>query len=304
MTTDFRCSAAAEERGDALAGTASVVRAFLLVENPGPWGVSAFRDSRWPEGVGTAVQRAAASHRIRPLMIRRGGRPTETTGLRVVLAWAGPEPWLEATVLAGPEQVLDLDLAALGEGRRQGLEPWAGPLYLVCTHGRHDACCAERGRPLALALQTLRPDATWECSHLGGDRFAGNVAVLPTGLYYGRVSPRDVLVLVEAHESGRLDLAHLRGRTGLPMPVQYAEHALRERLREDRIDAVTPLGHRVRVHDAVADFATPDGPCRVVVEIGASDERFPLTCKAVHVDPVPRLRIRDVRALPDHAPYS
>ena len=71
MSSGFRCSAAAEERGDALAGTASVVPAFLLVENPGPWGISAFRDARWPEGVGHAVKQAAARHRIRPLMIRR-----------------------------------------------------------------------------------------------------------------------------------------------------------------------------------------------------------------------------------------
>ena len=27
-----------------------------------------------------------------------------------------------------------------------------GPLYGVCTHGRHDACCAERGRPVCAAL--------------------------------------------------------------------------------------------------------------------------------------------------------
>ena len=46
----FRCSAAGLERGDAIAGTASTVRAFLLVENPGPWGVDALRDSRLPAG--------------------------------------------------------------------------------------------------------------------------------------------------------------------------------------------------------------------------------------------------------------
>jgi len=25
------------------------------------------------------------------------------------------------------------------------------PLYLVCTHGTHDVCCAVRGRPVAAA---------------------------------------------------------------------------------------------------------------------------------------------------------
>jgi hypothetical protein len=49
------------------------------------------------------------------------------------------------------------------------------PIYLVCTHGRHDACCAVRGRPVAAALAAAYPERTWECSHIGGDRFAANV---------------------------------------------------------------------------------------------------------------------------------
>jgi hypothetical protein len=44
----YRCSAAGLERGDPLAGTASTYRSFLLIENPGPWGVDAIRDSRLP----------------------------------------------------------------------------------------------------------------------------------------------------------------------------------------------------------------------------------------------------------------
>jgi hypothetical protein len=36
---DFRCSGASVLRDEPLAGTASTVRAFLLIENTGPWGV-------------------------------------------------------------------------------------------------------------------------------------------------------------------------------------------------------------------------------------------------------------------------
>ncbi|MDP9392751.1 MAG: hypothetical protein M3Q27_00150 [Actinomycetota bacterium] len=50
-------------------------------------------------------------------------------------------------------------------------------------------CCAVSGRPLAAALTAAYGDRVWECTHLGGDRFAGNVAVLPHGYLYGRVSP-------------------------------------------------------------------------------------------------------------------
>ena len=37
------------------------------------------------------------------------------------------------------------------------------------------------------ALAAAYPEETWECSHLGGDRFAGTMNLLPHGLSYGRV---------------------------------------------------------------------------------------------------------------------
>ena len=46
------------------------------------------------------------------------------------------------------------------------------PLLLVCTHGRRDACCAQFGRPTAMALARRYGTAVWETTHVGGDRFA------------------------------------------------------------------------------------------------------------------------------------
>ena len=113
-----------------------------------------------------------------------------------------------------------------------------GPLFGVCTHGRHDACCAERGRPVAAALTASHPAETWEISHMGGDRLAANMVVLPEGLYYGRMDPGTAPQVASLHEEGRVDLARLRGRSPYPMHVQYAEIALRRHLEEDRLDAV------------------------------------------------------------------
>ena len=49
----------------------------------------------------------------------------------------------------------------------------AGPIVLVCAHGRRDACCARLGPPLFDALAPhCPPDALWQSSHLGGHRFA------------------------------------------------------------------------------------------------------------------------------------
>ncbi|HYH35261.1 MAG TPA: sucrase ferredoxin, partial [Nocardioides sp.] len=188
MSEPFRCAASGDLRGDELAGTASTVRAFLLVENPGPWGVDAVHDNRLPGAVKRGLAAAARDHGVRVNLVRRHRRAAPRKGFRVFAAHAGPQqPWLETTVLDGAEALLELDLAALGAGRSPGLDASEQDLLCVCTHGRHDACCAERGRPVAAALATAHPDQTWEISHIGGDRFAGNALFLPHGLYYGRL---------------------------------------------------------------------------------------------------------------------
>ena len=71
----YRCATAALDRGDSIAGTASTVRSFLLVENPGPWGVDAVRDSRLPSEVKAELRERAARAKVRPLLIRRQPRP-------------------------------------------------------------------------------------------------------------------------------------------------------------------------------------------------------------------------------------
>jgi len=163
-------------------------------------------------------------------------------------------------------------------------EPTSRPTYLVCTHGGHDACCALRGRPLARALPA--PDV-WECSHLGGDRFAANVVVLPHGFYYGQV-PGDGGELVRAHEHGQVALPWLRGRAGVSAPGQAAQHYAREALGllgiDDlpvlSIEATTPAG--AEVERWVVALAGPDGTVTAAVESRPSEEAALLTCRATH----------------------
>jgi hypothetical protein len=134
------------------------------------------------------------------------------------------------------------------------------PVFAVCTNGRHDACCAERGRPVAAALAAAYPEQTWAISHIGGDRFAANVLVLPHGLYYGRLEADSAVAMAERHVAGELDFDHLRGPSYAPMPVQYAEVALRRELDEPGLGAVRPTGWSAGDGVTTARFATPRGP--------------------------------------------
>jgi hypothetical protein len=280
VTAAFRCSVASAERSEPLAGTASTVRAFVLLETPGPWGVDAVRDSRLPEEVKDVLTGLEREHRVRPLLIRRHGR---TKPGRPVRLFAGavrePRPWLQTAELEDPREVLELDLSGLAEGRPPGLATHEQPVFLVCTHGRHDACCAEAGRPLGRALAQAAPEHTWEVSHIGGDRFAANVLVLPHGLYYGRLEPGDAAAFAGAHLEGELDLAHLRGRSAFPFSVQAAEIYLRRHTGELSADPLPLLEHTRHGAQTHAVFRSggKEWEVRVHTDVGPPRQ---LTCRA------------------------
>ena len=99
----------------------------------------------------------------------------------------------------------------------------------------------------------------WQSTHVGGDRFAGNVVVFPQALYYGRVDPADTAGLVAAQASGSLDLDRYRGRAAYPFQVQAAEHAIRESEGLLGIDDLSLVGSEPHGEDAWrVRFRKPD----------------------------------------------
>jgi (2Fe-2S) ferredoxin len=181
-----------------------------------------------------------------------------------------------------PEELLALDLDQVSRGVAPDWTPHPGPLFGVCTHGRHDACCAERGRPVAAALTASHPDQTWEISHMGGDRFAANMVVLPEGLYYGRMDPGTASHVASLYERGRVDIERLRGRSSYPMPVQYAEIALRRHLEDDRLDAL----RLVRRQGPTSVFRRDGAEWAVTVHRTTRGEAQ-MTCSLERLSPVP-----------------
>lgn len=283
MTEAFRCTTDSEQNDESLAGSASTVRRFLLLEVPGPWGRDALTDSRLPAGVGEELLRRCAAVKVRPLLVRRHGRsaPRRTT---VFAAVADPErPWLGRTYVDRPADALDLPLDRLAD-RPAPFETAEGPLFCVCTHGKHDVCCAERGRPVAAALAAVHPDPTWEVSHIGGDRFAGNLLVLPDGLYYGRLDAGSAVRMAEEHLAGRLDLDHFRGRCGYPFAAQAAESHLRRHTGVLDGDRGRLVGYAREADVVTATFELDGSRWQVRVRRGSSLPRQ-LTCQALRASP-------------------
>ena len=171
---------------------------------------------------------------------------------------------------------------------------------MVCTNGRHDACCANEGRPLVRAMRARGPAPVWECSHIGGDRFAANVVLLPHGCYFGRVGPDDLDAFLTELDEGRLPLAHYRGRSALPPPAQAVEIAVRTETGERRIDALTGWRRERLGDDRWAVRVDLDGR-RYRAEVTAARDLEPrlLTCHADEPQVPRRFLVGAVDELPD-----
>jgi hypothetical protein len=231
------CVLLARAHGGQVAGTAPVATGWVLVEQAGSWGRKALTSSGLDPQVGAALD-AASGDDVRVQLVRRPGTRAGPTPVRrtVVLAHAGGEPWAEQLTL-GDDELAALDPRVTAAPTPPGLgTPLAGPLWLVCTHGKRDRCCATYGRPIVDALAALHGEAVWEVSHVGGHRFAGNLVSLPDGTVYGALQVAEALGVVDNHLADRLTLGHLRGRSGLSRPAQAAEVLVRTRLELDRRD--------------------------------------------------------------------
>ena len=109
-----------------------------------------------PDDVVDAIDAFCRAHEARFQLIRRpaargapdrGGRPLRARRLprRATSRCAG--------AASTPPEALPAALADLEASTELSDEP----VYLVCAHGRHDACCAMRGRPVAAELAADAP---------------------------------------------------------------------------------------------------------------------------------------------------
>lgn len=243
------CADASARAGIELAGTATETSRWLLLEHRGAWGRDAVEDTELPE----AVRETLSSFPGRTLLVRR---PDRRAGRTTVFE-------AEATEAGGRLTRRRLETMDELAGGVAGGEPIAGPLLLVCAHGRRDACCARLGVPVFDALAPhADPGGLWQSSHQGGHRFAANVLVLPWGVQLGRVAPDDAARVVALLKGGRIPLDLYRGRALYTPVVQAAEVFVRTQLDADAVGGLELLavdGDRVT-------FAHAGGETSVAVD--------------------------------------
>lgn len=280
------CSDAARIRCDELLGSAAPTTQWLLIEHPGPWPLKAVDVLSAP--IRRQLMTSARGQQLRVLLMRKPGLRYRRGGeLQWCVATQGRGQvwgrWREETDLLTSRE------AMTGTATQPGQ-----PVILVCAHGIHDQCCAVRGRPIAKQLATKWPEHTWECTHLGGDRFAPNVLLAPDGVYYGQLDREDAVEVIQAHLDGHIDVEKLRGFTHLSAPAQVAAAEVHRRQGAGRWDDVTVRGlHRLGSGGwRITLDSRLAGPAVFEVEVArVFDAPAERTCKAQTADVAARFSV-------------
>jgi hypothetical protein len=230
---DFFCSDLAWEYGVPLVGSATRGDVWFLLEYRGSWGAKAFEESTIPEAVKTYLSSFSNTEKhIRILLIRQGPqKPSKSQGhLRFFIGrTSAHHPSLYEYHLDTYEDILNIAVADIISGEFDDLTHLRRePLYLVCTNGRRDKCCAVYGPDVYQAMSEETGEAVWQSSHIAGHNQAPIMLFFPHGVNYGHATPSEARRLVKAYQQGQVVLHHYRGRVCYENHQQAAEHFWRE----------------------------------------------------------------------------
>ncbi len=226
--------------GEPVEATATHAFEWIALEVPKPWGRKALPESDLPEAVKARLNHASEElEGGRVLFVTREDRKDPDPIYLYLARSREAGSALRRFELDSYEDLLEIDLvqALHGAGSQSGVQ-LDESIFLCCTNGKRDACCARLGLAAYRALAEKAGRRVWQSSHQGGHRFAGNLIVLPEGLQYGRIQTENAEQIYEAHARGEIALPFYRGRTLYTSPAQAAEHHLRDQQELPDIDAL------------------------------------------------------------------
>lgn len=279
------------QSGEQLIGTVGTRRAWLLLQDHSAWAIQAYAGSALPQEVRDHLEPYFGREKPSILLIRNSDEKNLDSRKAFVVVSRNARAEIFEFDWKRAEDLLHLPYEEILDGSYSGEQ--ANPIYLVCTHGKRDKCCAKYGKPVYDYLREKIGDRVWRASHVGGDRFAANLVCLPHSLYYGRVTPEQALELVEKYEKGELGLDAMRGRSCYPKLTQAAEILMRRHFGFTKIDQIRFASHEPLAGDRHrVTFIDLVGERKIAVDLEVSESSFAnhLTCRDEEQGSVPVYR--------------
>ena len=211
-----RCSTTSRAAGVPLAGTAPQAPAWLVLEQRIPWAARALESER----LDADLRSLLGSLPVTVLFARRQDV-------------AGPERyWYSAAdatsgLVSGYVSELVDVLSAGGPLATLASTLPVDPVLFVCANAKRDVCCAIESKPL-LAQLSERADV-WQCTHIGGHRFAPTALLLPTAMVYGRLTAEVAVAALDFASRDEIETTHARGCSWLTSLEQIADIHVRRR---------------------------------------------------------------------------
>jgi hypothetical protein len=236
--TKYFCADYSRQAEEDIIGSGTNHQTYILVECLPPWASDAFDSKHVPQNLKDLVaeiKRANLSVRFLLISSTQLEIPKSTKVLiydkkRELLSNGYTRKEFDVENI---EQVAPLVRQYL-DGEILNCESETNQLrdILVCTHGRHDKCCAKYGNPFyfqsVATISNLQLDNVriWKASHFGGHRFAPTMIDFPDGRYYG-VLDRDSFksILTRTGDIKVLNKVY-RGWGILPTSIQAMEREL------------------------------------------------------------------------------
>ncbi|CAB4900468.1 unannotated protein [freshwater metagenome] len=231
-----RCSLASRAAGIPLAGTAPQTPAWLVVEQRIPWAARALESERLDDHLRSLLVCVPAT----VLLARWQGA-------------AGPERfWYSAAASSGlisgyVSELVDVLSAGSPLATMASTLP-VDPVLFVCANSKRDVCCAIESKPL-LAQLSERADV-WQCTHIGGHRFAPTALLLPTAMVYGRLTAEIAVAALDFASRDEVETTYARGYSWLTSLEQIADIHVRRRYQ-------ITCAHSLTFEASDADTSTP-----------------------------------------------
>ncbi len=233
MKTDF-CSVNFANDVEGLFGTVPLIDRLFLLEYNSPWSDHPIETNNLTFGVNQFL-RECVDKKIfsRIFFIKNNSSRKDVINCFAVNS-REVDPFTSHFTINTYDELPGINIEHYFEDTAERFEE---TVYLVCTNGKTDKCCAKFGLPVFKKLSIMEKNV-WQCTHITGCRFAPNIVTTPYLHYYGHLSENDVPELIKDARLGLIYIAKYRGRTCYSNQEQAAEYFLRNFLKEKRADSL------------------------------------------------------------------